>query len=158
CLTIRWWMMRIKRIIPEIILIIFSLILFIETFNFATKPGDDVGLAFWPRAVLSVIIILSLVLIFTSFRPKEEREQYTRKSFNRINAIKTSLGISFCVAFVFLFKILGFVISVFLFFVSLYILKHENLSRRSYIFLFIQGTVIVTIIYFLFGTLLKLNL
>lgn len=149
--------MVLSRVIPGIIFIIISIIFFIETKSFPEQLGRDVGAAFWPKVLIVLLIILSVWLIVTGLLMKNESSD-KRKLKLSLTMLKPYLGIGICIGFVFLFKSLGYIVSVFLFYV---LLAHVMYGRFNWKFLFgtaVQATLLVLAIYILFVKLLSVNL
>lgn len=146
-----------NRIIPGVIFIIISTVFFIETKKFPEKLGKDVGAAFWPKILICLLIIMSLWLIFTGLQKRRKLSDKKKMKFSLI-ILKPYLGMIICIGFVILFKPLGYIISVFLFYI---LLAHTMFGRFNWKFFWgaaIQATLLVLTIYILFVKLLSVNL
>ena len=58
--------------------ILFALLFFVLAGSFPEPRAQDVGMAFYPRILVGLIIVLSLIIIFQAFkkqRPGEDEEQ-----------------------------------------------------------------------------------
>ncbi|MET3697770.1 tripartite tricarboxylate transporter TctB family protein [Bacillus oleivorans] len=154
--------MRLNNVIPSTVIILFSIVFFIETFHFPEKTSSshDVGTAFWPRILIILIIISSIILMIPKKRKENpEKDSKIELSFARIlNFIKPLIGIMSFLGFVVLFNTLGFVISVFLLFVILSVIMHQGMNLKKLSIISIQALITVSIAYFLFKSLLNVGL
>lgn len=153
--------MKASGIVPAGIFILLSVFLFLETNKFPVRPGQDVGIAFWPRLLLILLLILSVVLIITTIKDSlnsHEDSTFVKWKGRIFKLLKPVLGMLSCVAFVFFFKELGFVISSFFIFIILAGITHEKLSLKKFSGIVIQAIVMVAVVYLLFGELLNVGL
>ncbi|MBM7570035.1 tripartite tricarboxylate transporter TctB family protein [Aquibacillus albus] len=96
--------------------LIFCLIMFMETFNFAEKtPWQIAGPAVFPRFIIAVIAVVTLVLLIKSFLQKSDRtSSFSWETF--INKYgKTIILFALFGVYVVLLPILSFIIATLLF-------------------------------------------
>ena len=59
-----------------IILLVTVVVLFADTFSFKTRPLVPLNTAFWPRVILSLMAVVSLILIFKGRVTEESPEAF----------------------------------------------------------------------------------
>jgi magnesium-transporting ATPase (P-type) len=153
--------MNLRNIYSAIVFIVIGVIFYYETLNFPNKTGSgDVGSAFWPRTIITIIIILSIILIITSIKDKATSEKNKKNTLadSLKKVVKPSIGIAICFVFLFLLKILGFVVTVFAMYVGLAALMYQKLDLKKLALLSSQALFLIIIMYFLFGMFLKVDL
>lgn len=149
--------MALNRVIPGVVFIIISIVFFIETNNFPKQLGRDIGAAFWPRTLIVLLVIFSIWLIITGLIKKEN--SVAKRNFKiTFGAVKPYLGMVIALGFVMFFNSLGYIVSVFIFYLLLAFTMHGRLNIRFLLISVIQATIIVLAIYLLFVKLLSVNL
>ncbi len=131
--------------------------MFIDTYTFPVTPVQGAGPAFWPRLLSILLIILSVILIISSFKGEEKSTDSSKK----IN-YKPNIGILLSVLYFLLFKKVGFVVTTFFYFCGLSILVQGSESSFSNIkglaLMIFQSAVLLGIVYFVFKVFLRVNL
>jgi putative tricarboxylic transport membrane protein len=148
--------MRKDRIL-SISLLVFCLIMFMETFNFAEKSKMNIaGPEVYPRIVIASIAAFSVILLIRSFfskadpAPRLEWKEFIKKYMNII------LLFLFFGIYVFLLPNVGFIIATILFmFVSQALLM--GVKKRKQLIVNICVTSVSTFfIYFIFTNFLSI--
>ncbi|MFZ5946178.1 MAG: tripartite tricarboxylate transporter TctB family protein [Bacillota bacterium] len=154
--------MKKEDVIAGIIFLTISVALFLQTLTFPAPPVQGSGPSFWPRLLLIILAILSIALIVSAFRNKiisavinvdiKEKENAKKKMS------KPLWGIISAVLFVLLFKKLGFFLSTFFFLYALTFIIQFDLTPKKILTRALQSSLLVGVIYLLFGFFLKVNL
>lgn len=141
----------ISDIISGIVLIIFSIYIYYLTLNFPTQKGT-LGPASFPRILVILIAILSLIMILQSLKRKDAKIQ---------ESIEDKRGILFVILFIILFiaysflmNFLGFFLSSILFLFITSIL----LDKKNFLVKIIFSVVTSILIFYVFKTILKVSL
>jgi len=135
----------------SIILLLFCLIMYMETFNFAEKTKMQVaGPAVYPRIVIGIIAFLALIVLIQSFFAKTKNsEAFNWKNFKEKYSKVIILFILFGI-YVYLLSVLGFILSTLLYmFISQALLM--GFKQRKPIIINVCVTSVATfLVYFVF--------
>jgi hypothetical protein len=103
-------------------IIIIMIPLLIETFYFPVRPRVPLGVAFWPRMLLTILFLVALYLTFKGNVLVEEQEALSRHSL---------IGLGFGGLYAVLVEHIGFIIltPLFLFAVSYLLMKKRGGSQ-----------------------------
>lgn len=145
------------KILSGLVFIAFSIVLFIETQNFPLPNGRDIGSAYWPRILIFLLIAFSVILIIQAFVSKSPEDNSPDDERKKVN-YKPLLGIFSIVLFVVFFEILGFVISIFIFYILSNLILREKMNLKTFGFVVVQAISLMIIIYLLFVQLLSVSL
>lgn len=149
---------RKKHILfSSLALIVFSIVLSLETKNFPLPHGRDIGPAFWPKILIGLLFVFSAILLIQTIFSKsydtvEPAAKKEKKSF------KPLLGILSVILFVILFKPLGFVLSILIFYILSNLILRENINLKTFLIIVAQSLSLTLIIYLLFVQLLSVSL
>ena len=152
--------MKKKDIIFGGFFLLICVILFLETRKF---PVPIAALAappsFWPRIILTLLTVMLAVLIIRSFLFKgDTKDAGKAKSVLTKENIRVVSAIAATLLFLFLFKRVGYIISIFMFYlVSTYIMEPTK-SVKAIAMRVIQAAILVASIYFIFGKGLSVQL
>ena len=101
-----------------VIMVIFSILMYRESLKLTQKAQWDViGPAFFPKFILAVILCLSILLIYNSFRHQDDSKIPGTKNDLSLFALVFIYGVMG--AYIYLMQILGFLISSFLFLLTM---------------------------------------
>lgn len=156
----------VKKIAPSIVFIVFSIILLIETYNFPGPTGDDIGSAVWPRILIFLLLVLSLIYLILTLNSKKREHlkvngvdiEVNQEVDNKNLIIRVLLGIVTLLLFVGLFETLGYLLSIFLFYIILSTIMFGRKVIKNFVKVLGQAILIVIIIYLVFPTMLNVNL
>jgi hypothetical protein len=137
-----------NNIFAGLILISLSFFFFYLTAQFPIVKGyQQMGDAFWPRAVLFVLIGLSAILIVHSFLKGGEKESAKKTSFKEVPdrpALFKTMGVM--IVYILCIPYLGFLVSTFLaLIVFSYLMGDRKASRMVY---FSLGMTVATYLVF----------
>lgn len=154
-----------------VFLLILSCFLFYVTFDFYRPPTQIAGPALWPRILLICLALLSLGLIRQGIlagrgqRKAAGRAKASQGLFQGIKAYlanpgerRVLLAVAAVLLFNFLFKPLGFILSVPLFFLSLTYILEPSKSPRDLFLRLLQGLAVTAVVYLVFFRLLSVRL
>ena len=164
-----------------VFLLILSCFLFYVTFDFYHPPTQIAGPALWPRILLICLALLSLGLIRQgSLAGRAQKEPAQRQTAQREPAAEVQTSQSFfqglkaylanpgerrvlfavlaVLLFNFLFKPLGFILSVPLFFLSLTYILEPSKRPRDFFLRLLQGLAVTAVAYLVFFRLLSVRL
>lgn len=154
--------MVIKKLLPAIVFIIFSVILYVETFNFPVSRGNDIGSAFWPRLQIYLLVGLSLLYIISVYRnrdkPEGEGEETAEEDASYKKPSKAVYGIIIFIGFAFLFEILGYIISILLLYFALAYVMYGDQFKHRLKNVVLQAVVILAVVYVIFPVVLNVRL
>lgn len=151
--------MKPKDIYPGIIFILVSIVFFFETTNFPNKSSEgDVGPDLWPRVLLTIIILLSIVLIIFSIKErmsqKDTKQPFVLAEYKPL--LKSIVGITVSFLFILTFNFVGFFITTTILYVVLGALMSKELKNKWLIL--VEAVVTVAICYLVFDVVLKVDL
>ncbi len=129
----------------------------LDTYTFPITPVQGAGPAFWPRLLSILLIILSVILIISSFKNEEKSVDKPKKA-----NYKPYIGILLSVLYFLLFRKVGFVVMTFFYFCGLSVLtdglKSGFPNIKGLILMVFQSAVLLGIVYFIFRVFLRVNL
>lgn len=127
-------------------------------FSFASFYKTDAEVYLFPRIIAIAIFLLALiqcVLAYKRFSKLHEREQ------ERVSIAWKELfpGLFIAVAYVLLLELVGFYVSAFLAFLSIVLIygKRSISDKKALIIKFSIGTILISVLYFLFWYLLNVR-
>jgi hypothetical protein len=149
-----------KNIITVGILILFSVIGLYETTNFTTLSSEgDIGLAFWPRVLLILLIILSMILLFKAiFFDKNNVYKNDSKDKNKNMLWKVLAGMTSIFIFYFIFEWLGFIPATFLLYCGLSLIMSNNINVKTISITIGKAIILIVIIFAIFDLMLNVDL
>ena len=149
-------------------LLVVSFLLYGETKNFFARPGLTATPALWPQIILALLAILSVALIIVSLKAyqKEIKENKAKGIHAKINisALLASInkkvvaGLTATVAFILVFRPLGFAITSLIYFMVITMILEPTKDVKTIVFRVIQSLVLVVLIYLVFVRGLKVQL
>lgn len=132
-----------------IILLVIVLVLFANTYTFKIRPYVPLNTTFWPRVILGLMALVSLILIFKGRVTDEDTEEFSPKS----GLVFLGAG-----AYVLLMPLGGFLAVSTLVGAAGFYWLNENKSPRTMVFACLYGSIISGAIYLVFKELLKVQL
>lgn len=117
----------------------------------ATFPGQASS---FPKLMSVILIIFGLLLLIRTFRNKEENDQEKKVELKNKSILKAALIASLFIIYFFTIEILGYIIPTFsITFLTIYILKYENLKVNL-----ILSTLLSITLYVIFTYLFQVKL
>lgn len=144
-------------LIFDIGLLIFSIFCYI--YIGATTPGsgiNELGAAFWPQLILSIMMILLVVNIRNTIKKNKEEKKtaFTTGNIQEFFKSKLFIGMIFVILMALLLETLGFLLTTFLFITAYCWLLGE---RRIHIMILV-GIISTIILYLIFSVGLQIML
>lgn len=129
-------------------LLLVSIILIMNTFKFKVVPWDPLGMSFWPRVQLGILVVAIIARIITiNASYKKDRGGFLR-----------GIGILFsCVVFAYGLNLLGLYISAPAFLILFALLRKSNNRHRDILLTLFSSLVVVLGIWLLFDITLDLR-
>ncbi len=132
-----------------IILLIICAILFVETFNFKTRPHVPLNTAFWPRVILGMLAVVGTILVAKGRTSNEQHEKIDT------NALLVAVA---ALLFVFSLRWLGFFAAAAIIAAGGYIWLSDTRSPRVLLTGAMFGAVSAGFVHIVFRTGLKVQL
>ena len=153
-------MARIRDIIFGFILLATCFILYRESKNIFARPGLIATPALWPQIIITLLTVLSIALIIISFRAylKEAKQNKADGKIARFNFgsllatvnIKVVASLVLTLIFVLVFRPLGFIITIPIYFVLITMILEPTKNLKTIALRATQSIVLVLFIYFVF--------
>lgn len=137
--------------------ILISIVMFMETFNFYNPPQQIAEPALWPRIILTLLVLLSLGLIYSGIKGKPQ-EEHEKEESNRAGDLRVVLAMLATVVFLAVFKPLGFVISIIFYFLAITYILEPKKDLKTFALRFAQALALSLLIHFIFGVALSVRL
>lgn len=137
--------------------ILISIVMFMETFNFYNPPQQIVEPALWPRIILTLLVLLSLGLIYSGIKGKPQ-EEHKKEESNRTGDLRVVLAMLATVLFLAVFKPLGFALSIIFYFLAITYILEPKKDLKTFAIRFVQALTLSLLIHFIFGVALSVRL
>ncbi|HET7580285.1 MAG TPA: tripartite tricarboxylate transporter TctB family protein [Bacillales bacterium] len=145
-------MLRYADIIGGIVFAVFGAVIILATLSFPAAAANDLGPAFFPRIVGSLLILLGLLLAVVSFLKKNNRENLNAVFGGKTKKVAGTL-IIFVLYLIFL-KYIGFLVANFLFMAVL----SRFLEEKRWLVIIGVSVVFTGFIYYVFQITLGIPL
>lgn len=153
------------------LLFLICLLLLNESRNFYVPPDTVAGPALWPRIVLGLLAVLSLVLMYVGYKhiPKGQKENQEAVSGNQGSLTKKWASLTpgnkrvlaamlVTMIFLFLFQPLGFIISITAYFLVITYILEPTKNPKQIGFRIVQALALTAFIYMVFSKGLSVRL
>lgn len=147
------------------------LLLLNESRNFYVPPGTVAGPALWPRIILGLLAILSLVLMYAGYKntPKGQKEKPEAVSGSKDSLAQKWASLTpgnkrvlaamlVTMIFLFLFQPLGFIISITAYFLVITYILEPTKNPKQIGFRIAQALALTAFIYMVFSKGLSVRL
>jgi putative tricarboxylic transport membrane protein len=133
----------------SLLLLVFCAFFYYQTYKIDTSDIVGINSAFFPRIILGLIALLTVIMLIRSFLSSPVRKERGKEKGTNIETKKGwSVGLVFALFSLYIFSIdiIGFILSSFLFMVGMYfIILKEKRSPKSHVFVFC-GLLLTTIL------------
>ena len=142
------------------LLLLACVLLFLETGKFYVPPTSiDAPPSLWPRIILILLFAMLVLLVGRSFlKKKDVKAAGGKKLFFTGENKRVFSAIAATVIFLFLFKRIGFIISVSSFFLAATFILEPTKNVKEIVIRVIQAAALVAFIFFVFGKGLSVQL
>lgn len=127
-------------------MLVFSVYCFFYIGGADNGTATELGAAAWPRVILALIIILSVVAIVNMVRKKNGKLPVTGEGFSAFLHSKLLIGMVICGVTAFILQYIGFIPTSFLFLIAYGVL----LGEKRPVVLIVTGLVATLILYVIF--------
>ncbi len=128
-----------------IVFIVLSIYFYVLTLDFPNTTAQTMGPSFWPRIIIPLVIVLSLIMIFYEW-------SHQSKPLENANVNKVVLGIVSLIVFVILTPFLGFFLTGYLFLLAI----TWVMDTKSLKVLLIYPSVLTIFVYVVFYKILRI--
>ena len=141
------------------ILLLACVLLFLETGKFYIPPTSiDAPPSLWPRIILTLLIAMLILLIVRAVKKKDGSGAGRIKLLLTKESKRVISAIAATVIFLLIFKRVGFMISVFSYFLAATFILEPTKSVKEIVIRVIQAVALVAFIFFVFGKGLSVQL